>query len=136
MTYRLLADAVLLLHLGFIAFVVAGALLVRRWPRLAGLHLVALAWGAYAVVSGTVCPLTPLENALRAAGGGTAYGGGFIERYLLPVIYPGFVQGDAGRGWQVALGVALVAFNAAVYAWLLLRCRRSRQDNRPWRSQA
>lgn len=136
MGYRLLADAVLLLHLGFIAFVAAGALLVWRRPRLAWLHLPALAWGAYAVLAGAVCPLTPLENALRAAGGGAAYEGSFVERYLLALIYPGFVQGEAGRGWQVALGAALVAVNAVLYALLLLRRRRRRvTENRAKRGQ-
>ena len=115
MPYRLLADAVLLLHFGFLAFVVGGALLVWRWPRLAWLHLPALAWGAYVVLAGEICPLTPLENALRLAGGGGGYEGSFIEHYLLPLIYPGAVQGPAGRGVQVGLGVALLLFNAAVY---------------------
>ena len=130
MLYRLLADAVLLLHLAFVAFAVGGALLVRRWPALAWLHLPALAWGAWVVIAGEICPLTPLENALRVAGGGAAYGESFIEHYLLPVVYPGFVQGTAGRGWQVALGVALVAFNAAAYGLLLLRWRRALDQNR------
>ena len=124
---RLLADAVLLLHFGFVAFVAVGALLVLRWPRLAGLHLPAFAWGAYAVLSGALCPLTPLENALRVAGGGPAYDASFIEHYLLPIVYPGFVQGAAGRGWQVTLGVLLVAGNAFVYALLLWRRRENRR---------
>ena len=122
MSYRLLADAVLLLHFGFLAFVVGGALLVWRWPRLAWLHLPALAWGAYVVLAGAICPLTPLENALRQAGGG-GYEGSFIDHYLLPLIYPDMVQGPAGRGVQATLGLALLLFNAAVY--LLVR-RRSR----------
>lgn len=119
MTYRLLADAVLLLHFGFLAFVVGGALLVWRWPLLAWLHLPALAWGAYVVLTGEICPLTPLENALRQAGGSGGYEGSFIEHYLLPLIYPEAVQGPAGRSVQVALGAALVAFNLGVYglAW-------------------
>ena len=106
---RLLADAVLLLHLAFVVFVAGGALLVWRRPAWAWLHLPALAWGAWVVVAGQICPLTPLENALRVAGGGTAYGDSFIEHYLLPIVYPDFVQGEAGqRAWQVGLGVALV----------------------------
>jgi len=135
MPYRLLADVVLLLHLGFVAFCAGGALLVWRRPAWAWLHLPALAWGAYVVVAGEICPLTPLENALRVAGGGAAYDEGFIERYLLPLVYPAFVQGEAGRGWQVALGIALVAGNAVVYA-LLLRRRRALEENRPMRRQA
>jgi hypothetical protein len=121
MLHQILADAVLLLHLGFVAFAAAGALLVWRWPLLAWLHLPALAWGAYAVLAGAICPLTPLENALRVAGGGAGYDTSFIERYLLPLVYPAFVQGEAGRGWQIALGAALLAVNAIAYGWLLRR---------------
>lgn len=128
--YRLLADAVLLLHFGFVAFVAGGALLVLRWPLVAWLHLPALAWGAYTVLSGAICPLTPLENRLRVAGGGAAYDASFIEHYLMPLVYPGFVQGEGGRLWQVLLGVALVAGNLVVYALLLLRRRRQNRARR------
>lgn len=124
MPHSLLADVVLLLHFGFLAFVVCGALLAWRWPLLAWLHLPALAWGAYAVLAGEICPLTPLENALREAGGGSGYGGSFIEHYLLPLIYPGAVQGPHGRILQVALGVALLLFNAGIYGLVWWRCRR------------
>ncbi len=124
MPYRLLADLVLLLHFGFLTFVVCGGLLAWRWPRLAWLHLPVLAWGAYVVLAGAICPLTPLESALREAGGGRGFAESFIEHYLVPVIYPGEVQGPMGRGLQVALGVALLLFNAGVYAVLWQRCRR------------
>ena len=124
-----LADVVLLLHFGFLAFVVCGGLLAWRWPRLAWLHLPALAWGACVVLAGAICPLTPLENALREAGGGSGYGDSFIEHYLLPLIYPGAVQGPTGRVLQVALGVALLLFNAGIYA--LLWQRRRRRARRP-----
>lgn len=132
MSYRLLADAVLLLHFGFLAFVVAGALLLPRWPRLVWLHLPALAWGAYVVLAGEICPLTPLESALREAGGGRRFEESFIEHYLLPLVYPGAVQGTTGRRLQAALGVALLLFNAGAYALLWWRRRRrARQpDNR------
>ncbi len=130
MTSRLLADAVLLLHFGFVAFVTGGALLVLRWPCLAWLHLPALVWGSYAVLTGAICPLTPLENTLRVAGGGSAYDEGFIEHYLLPIVYPGFVQGEGGRPWQVLLGIALVAGNAIVYALVALRWRSQNRARR------
>jgi hypothetical protein len=132
MSYRLLADAVLLLHFGFLAFVVAGALLLPRWPRLVWLHLPALAWGATVVLAGEICPLTPLESALREAGGGRGFEESFIEHYLLPLVYPGAVQGPTGRRLQVALGVALLLFNAGAYAllWWRRRRRARRPDNR------
>jgi hypothetical protein len=121
MTYRWLADAVLLLHLAFIAFATFGALAVWRWPRLAWLHLPALGWAAYVVLAGDICPLTPLENTLRRAGGEAGYGQSFIEHYLLPLIYPDAVQGEMGRGLQAALGVGLLLLNLGAYAMLLAR---------------
>jgi hypothetical protein len=112
----LLADLVVLLHLAFVAFVVAGGLLALRWPRLAWLHLPASAWGAAVEFFGWTCPLTPLEDALR--GGGDR--GDFVARYLLPVLYPAGLTADI----QVPLGIGVVAINAAIYAWVLHRRRR------------
>ena len=126
MLARLLADGVLLLHLLFIVFVVAGGLAAVRRPRIAWLHLPALAWGALVEFNGWICPLTPLENRLRAAGGGAGYAGGFIEHYLLPVIYPEALTRDV----QAWLGGALLAFNLLVYA-LAWRAHRRRTAKRP-----
>jgi hypothetical protein len=114
-----LADAVLVLHLLFIAFVVAGAALLWRWPRLAWLHLPAALWGAYAELSGTICPLTPLENRLRALAGEAGYAQGFVEHYLLALIYPAALT----REVQLALGGAVLLLNLLLYA-LWLRSRR------------
>lgn len=125
MPYRLLADLVLVLHLCFVGFVVAGGLAVLRWPRLAWLHLPALALGAWVVLAGEVCPMTPLENSLRQAAGGGVYRDSFIEHYLIAVIYPPAVQRPTGRSVQVGLGVALVAFNAVVYVVARRRWRRA-----------
>ena len=84
MLYRFLADAVVLIHLGFVVFVVAGGFLVLRWPRAAWIQLPAAVWGVLVEWSGWVCPLTPLENWLRAQGGGAGYEGGFVEGAPLP----------------------------------------------------
>lgn len=129
MVYRLLADAVLVLHLAFIAWVALGALAVVRRPRWAWLHLPALAWGAWAVLAGATCPLTPLENHWRRLGGEAGYAGSFIEHHLLAAIYPDWAQGDPGRIAQIALGVALLLLNAAVYGALWWR-RARRRDPR------
>ncbi len=115
----LLADAVLLLHLLFVAFVLLGGLFVLRWPRVAWLHLPAAAWGAIVELAGLPCPLTPLENALRERAGEVAYGASFVERYLLPILYPG----ELTREIQLGLGVGVLALNALVYA-LVVRRRR------------
>lgn len=127
MTYRLLADAVLLVHLTFIVFVVLGGLAVLRWPRLAWLHLPAVAWGAWIEFSGRICPLTPLETELRTRGGDATYQGGFIEHYVTALIYPEGLD----RRQQVMLGAFVLLLNAAVYARLLLRRRRARREILP-----
>ena len=120
--YPLLADAVLLFHLAFIIFVVLGAALVWRYPRLAWLHLPAVLWAAGMEFSGRVCPLTPLENHLRRLSGEAGYGGGFIEHYLLPIIYPHGLTHQL----QLALGAAVIAINVVAYA--LIRCRAMRHE--------
>ena len=86
--YAFLADALVVLHLLFVVFVIAGGFLLRRWPKLFWLHLPAVLWGAYIEFSGSICPLTPLENQLRVSAGETGYSGGFVEHYLLPILYP------------------------------------------------
>ena len=120
MGYRLAADAVLVLHALFVAFVVAGGLLVLRRPRLAWLHLPCAVWGALIEFAGWICPLTPLENRFRRLGGEAGYEGGFVETYLLATLYPEGLS----RPVQLALGVLVLAVNAAVYGWLLARHRR------------
>jgi hypothetical protein len=122
MGWRVLADAVVLLHLLFVAFAVAGGLLAfwRRGTVL--LHLPALAWAAFVEFTGRICPLTPLENHLRAASGAAGYEGGFIEHYLLPVLYPAALT----RELQWTLGIGLVAFNVLVYGLLLWHAGRQR----------
>src|SRR5512147_2468707 len=111
MLARALADAVVVVHAAFVVFVVAGGLLVLRHRRIAWLHVPAVAWAAYIEVSGGVCPLTPLENALRGAAGDAGYAGGFIEHYLIPLIYPAGLTPAV----QLALGVFVVTLNLAVY---------------------
>ena len=118
----LAADLVVLLHFAFILFVVLGGLLVLRWPKLAWLHLPAAAWGVAIELRGGICPLTPLENALRRAAGEAGYGGGFIEHYLLPIIYPAALTRDI----QLLLGLAVLLLNLAVYAWVVRHRWRTR----------
>jgi hypothetical protein len=88
MVFDVLAGVVLVVHLGFILFVAAGALLAWRWPCLVWLHVPAVAWGVGIIVFGYECPLTALENWLRGRGGGEGYEEGFIDRYTENVIYP------------------------------------------------
>ena len=117
-----LADAVLLLHLGFIVFATLGAALLPRWPWLVALHAPALAWAVWIEASGGVCPLTPLEVRLRRLAGEQGYEGDFVARYLLPLIYPDALTPPL----QWTLAAALVAVNAALsLRWLRRRRRRS-----------
>jgi len=111
MLYRCLADAVVLLHLAFVAFVVAGGLLALRWPRAAWLHVPAALWGVAVEWSAAVCPLTPLEVTLRQRGGEAGYSGGFVEHAVLPVLYPAALT----HGIQLVLGLFVVAVNTIVY---------------------
>jgi len=114
MLLLLLADLVVILYLSFVLFVVFGGLLVLRWPRLAWVHLPAAAWGAAVEFAGWICPLTPLEQWLRVEGGGLGYGSDFIERYVLPVLYPAGLTHNV----QLVLGIVVVVINAAVYGWV------------------
>lgn len=111
MLYRLLADLVVLIHFGFVLFVVLGGLLALRWPRAAWVHLPAALWGAGIEFAAGICPLTPLENHLRRLGGESGYSGGFVEHYVLPVLYPDGLT----RGVQLALGTFVLLLNIVVY---------------------
>jgi hypothetical protein len=121
MPYAFLADLALLLHFGFILFVVVGGAMVLRLPRLAWLHLPAAAWGAAVELFGWYCPLTDLENHWRRLAGGPGYDSSFIDRYLTPLIYPE----DLTRDSQIMLGLIVLALNLLVYGWLIYRQKRS-----------
>lgn len=123
--HRLLADGLVVFHFLFIVFVLFGGLLVVRYPRLAWLHLPAVAWGAVTELTGWICPLTPWEQELRRKAGQSGYAGGFIEHYLIPVIYPAGLTPTI----QVVLGVVVVAVNAGVYRWLWRRRAQSAATN-------
>lgn len=120
MALRLLASGVVLLHLLFIATVVFGSLLVFRWPRLLWVQLPVFFWGAAVNLAGWPCPLTTLENALRARSGEPPYAGSFVAHYLVPA----GVAHLGGLHLEAAIGIFVVLVNAAVYATLLLRWRR------------
>ncbi|HEX9581563.1 MAG TPA: DUF2784 domain-containing protein [Gemmatimonadales bacterium] len=114
-----LANLVVILHFGFILFVVTGALLVWRWPRAAWVHVPAALWGVLIEFRGWVCPLTPLENRLRQLAGEAGYGGGFIEHYLIPIVYPTGLTPST----QLLLGLALALINVSAYGGYVIRRR-------------
>ncbi len=111
MPYRLIADLLVSLHLLFIVMVVLGGFLVLRWPKLAWLHVPVVIWGFLVELMGWICPLTPLEQKMRLAAGDGRYTGGFIEHYLIPLIYPGGMT----AGMRMTLAALVLVINAAIY---------------------
>ena len=126
MLYKFLADAVAVFHLLFVVFAVTGGLLALRWPWIVWPHVPALAWGATVEFTGWTCPLTPLENWLRSAGGAAGYSGGFVDHYLLPLLYPASLD----RELQLVLGLGLLGINALAYFLVWRRSRSSRSRTR------
>jgi len=122
MVYRIAADSVAVLHFMFILFVVFGGFLAIRWHKVSWFHIPMAVWGALIEFAGWICPLTPLENKLRRASGDSGFAAGFIEEYILPVIYPAGMT----RGVQIALGSAVIIINIFIYGYLL--SRRSRKS--------
>jgi hypothetical protein len=120
MSWRILADLLVVLHLAFAAFVVFGGFLAWKWRRALFAHLPALAWGFWVETSGWICPLTPLENDLRHLAGEATYQGGFLDHYVVPILYPpGLTRTD-----QWVLAALLLAINVTAYAVLLKKFRR------------
>jgi hypothetical protein len=114
------ADLVVAVHFLFVLFVVLGGLLVLRWPRVAYIHIPAALWGAGIELAGGICPLTPLENSLRREAGSAGYSGGFIEHYILPILYPSALTRDI----QLMLGLLVLAANLSIYAYVFRRRKR------------
>ncbi len=122
MFYRLLADLTVLVHGAFVVFVVLGGFLVLWNVRWAWAHLPAAIWGAWVEFAGQICPLTPLENHFRHLAGERGYSGGFIEHYIIPLMYPAGLT----RASQLVLAAALVAINLIAYGLVVRRALKSR----------
>lgn len=115
MFYRLLADTVVVLHAAFVVFVMVGALLALRWRRVVWLHVPAAIWGVLIEFGGWICPLTPLENALRARAGESVYAGDFIDQYLLQALYPSGLTPET----RWVLGSLALLVNLIAYSFLI-----------------
>lgn len=115
------ADFVLVIHFLFILFAIFGGLLTLRHRWVVWLHIPAMGWAAMISFAGWICPLTPLENALRRAAGAEAYSGGFINRYIAPVIYP---EGYT-RELAITAGIAVLVINMLVYGLVIYHKRKS-----------
>ena len=120
MLSSLVADAVLLLHMAFVIFVICGGLLVANRPWIAWLHIPMVLWSSIVNLLGWICPLTPLENLYRSAAGEEGYEGGFIEHYLAPIIYPEGLSYEMG----VAIGAFVFIWNITIYSVIYFRRKR------------
>jgi len=117
MIHLIIANTILVVHLAFILFAVFGGLLVFYKKWMPWLHIPAIFWAAMIEFSGWICPLTPLENNFRVLAGQNGYNQGFIQYYLLKVIYPDGLT----RQVQIFLGAGLLILNLLIYAAVLKR---------------
>jgi len=124
--YSILADLLVVVHLAFIIFVVLGAVLVITWRWVIYLHIPAVIWAALVEFEEWICPLTPWENQLRQAGGEAGYTGGFIEHYIIPVMYPENLTQEI----QIILGVFVIVINVFLYGWILYHWRKKKYESR------
>ena len=116
-TAQFLADITVIIHFAFVLFVLFGALLLLKWPRLIWAHLPCLIWGLIVEFTGWLCPLTPLENHFRAAAGLELYSGDFVMQYIMPVLYPQ----NLTRDLQIIFGLIVLVLNTVIYAYLVRR---------------
>lgn len=123
MSWGVLAEVVVFLHFCFVLFVLFGGALALRWPKAVWIHLPAAAWGALISFAGWICPLTPLEKWLRRQGGAAGYEGGFVEHYILPVLYPRALTHEI----QIALGFIVILLNVVIYRQVYRRYRLGRR---------
>jgi len=119
MLYRYVADIIAVCHLGFALFAISGGLLCLRWRKTIWIHIPAVVLAALAEFTGWICPLTPMENWFRVKGGAAGYPGGFVEHYLLPVLYPAGLT----RGVQLVLASLVIVCNVFVY-WYVFAARK------------
>ena len=124
MISKLIADALIIVHLFFILFVLLGGLLVLKWQKIALLHLPCVLWGALLEFYGWICPLTPLENYFRESGGASRYTEGFIDHYIIPLIYPSGLD----RNTQVVFGIIVITVNIIAYALVLRKQSNKRKS--------
>lgn len=122
--YALMADVIVVLHLLFILFVVSGGFLALKWPKIVYLHIPAVVWGVYIEFSGKICPLTPLENWFRLKSGQIGYAGDFIERYIVPIIYPV----NLTREMQITFGVSALLINVLAYSLVIYQLKKHRKE--------
>jgi hypothetical protein len=113
--YELAADLTLIVHFAFILFVVFGALLFFVTTKIIFIHIPAFIWGSYIELTHSICPLTYLENWFLNKANLTIYSEGFIQNYLVPIVYPA----DLTKDLQIYLGITLIVVNIIIYGFIL-----------------
>ena len=113
--YELAADLILIVHFIFIIFVVFGALLFFVVKKIVFIHIPALIWGSYIELTHSICPLTYLENWFLNKANLTIYSEGFIQNYIVPIVYPT----DLTKNLQIYLGITLIVINIIIYGLIL-----------------
>ena len=119
--YELAADLTLIVHFAFILFVVFGALLFFVTTKIIFIHFPALIWGSYIELTNSICPLTYLENWFLHKANLTIYSEGFIQNYLMPIVYPASLTKDL----QIYLGIALIVINIVFYAFIFNKLKKN-----------
>src|SRR5579875_2551243 len=109
---QLLAIGTLAVHLLWILWVIFGGLWTHGRPSLTAFHVLSLIWGIVVELSPLPCPLTLAEQYFEQQAGGDAYRGAFLVHVLEKFVYP-----DISGSMLVVAGVAVCAFNLAIYAW-------------------
>ena len=120
---KIIADFLVIIHLTFICFVVFGGILVMHRKWIAIIHLPAVAWGTLIEFQGWICPLTPMEQHFRHLAGQSGYSGGFIDHYLIPIIYPSGLT----RPIQMAIGFFVIAINLTIYGRWVYQLRKAQE---------
>jgi len=118
--YEIAANLIFIIHFIFILFVIFGALLFFASARIIFIHIPALIWGSYIELTNSICPLTYLENWFLHKANLTAYSEGFIQNYLVPIVYPANLTKDL----QIYLGIAIIATNIVIYAFIFNKLKK------------
>ena len=119
--HELAADIILIIHFLFILFVIFGALLLFVEKKIVFIHIPAIIWGSYIELTHSICPLTYLENWLLQKANLTTYSEGFIQYYLVPIVYPTNLTKDI----QIYLGIGLIVINIVIYAFILGKMKKN-----------
>jgi len=112
--YELAANLTLIVHFAFILFVIFGALLFFITTKIIFIHIPAFIWGSYIELTNSICPLTYLENWFLNKANLTEYSEGFIQNYIVQIVYPVNLTKDL----QIYLGLTLIVINIIIYAFI------------------